>query len=534
MAMPEQDKDVTIVVFRKWKKVEEPSMPLHDVIALFPEIPADYVGQLCQSFVWVGQHGGADYHAVISQTVPATKKDYTELKNYLEKERGYKFKVIQKALPKHHETRREEAKRIREHTPDAEKNPVVAPYVGAAAISGAAGGAAFALTSAYLQHRKRARKKSKGNPLFKKPVTEEALREREAKHFIKELTHALNKVRHYIRKARLDKAEEQFKEADFLRKEIVKLRPQNRRTLKKLRWLDEETEALKTHLYKIAQEETQLERTGKPSLTLKEYRMRHFLMNPRWRYDRDHFGKEWYDPKAAGMEITNQPEEMYGVTTGWLMRDLYGTWAEVKTPDGYFYWMTGLEEYYETPKEFLPEEEEPHPSVSREPTPVSWDKLSVKRRKFLVPMSRPKEARRKWKDIPEWEQAHLRRMTEKSTYDVKTLKNPARPGSKRPGRKRRPSMPPRRGLSEQMGRQRLRREKYGPKIGDRHGFAPPRANPVFMADERTTVFDQNKPVMSPRKYKGSYDAEKDIDQAVGRFLKTPMRKKPKKRPKRRK
>ena len=49
-----------IVVFRRWQN--------GDVIALFPELPADLYGEYCDAYEHVGQHGGADYFGVIQKT----------------------------------------------------------------------------------------------------------------------------------------------------------------------------------------------------------------------------------------------------------------------------------------------------------------------------------------------------------------------------------------------------------------------------------------------------------------------------------
>ena len=56
------------VVFRRWRDGG-------GVIALFPELPADTHGIYCDSYMHVGQHGGADYHAVVRQTDPATPEE---------------------------------------------------------------------------------------------------------------------------------------------------------------------------------------------------------------------------------------------------------------------------------------------------------------------------------------------------------------------------------------------------------------------------------------------------------------------------
>ena len=48
------------VVFRRWQN--------GDVIALFPELPADLYGEYCDAYEHVGQHGGADFFGVIQKT----------------------------------------------------------------------------------------------------------------------------------------------------------------------------------------------------------------------------------------------------------------------------------------------------------------------------------------------------------------------------------------------------------------------------------------------------------------------------------
>jgi hypothetical protein len=94
------------VVFRKWKDTG-------DVIALFPELPADIYGWYCDSYMHVGQHGGADYHGVISQTVPATPDEYAALSGELNRI-GYRLRLLARASWRQHERRREEARRFRQ------------------------------------------------------------------------------------------------------------------------------------------------------------------------------------------------------------------------------------------------------------------------------------------------------------------------------------------------------------------------------------------------------------------------------------
>lgn len=59
------------VIFRKWNN--------GDVIALFPEIPADISGLFCDSYEHIGQHGAAHYRSVILNTKPALPSEYASL-----------------------------------------------------------------------------------------------------------------------------------------------------------------------------------------------------------------------------------------------------------------------------------------------------------------------------------------------------------------------------------------------------------------------------------------------------------------------
>ena len=92
----------TVVVFRKWKD--------GDVIALFPEVPADRAGILCLSYERVGQHGGADYQGVVHETKPATEAEYQALAEEL-KRAGYNLRPVKRASRKHYETLLAEARR---------------------------------------------------------------------------------------------------------------------------------------------------------------------------------------------------------------------------------------------------------------------------------------------------------------------------------------------------------------------------------------------------------------------------------------
>ena len=79
----ERDKNITIVVFRKYKD--------GDIIALFPEV--EDTTNFCMSYQFVGQHGGACYYGVVGQTKLASPEEYASLKKHLEVDFGYNFKV---------------------------------------------------------------------------------------------------------------------------------------------------------------------------------------------------------------------------------------------------------------------------------------------------------------------------------------------------------------------------------------------------------------------------------------------------------
>ncbi len=86
-----------IVVFRRWRDTGS-------IIALFPELPADLLGQYCDSFETIGQHGAADYMGVIVVTRPAKAHEYTDLARELETI-GYNLRVVQRVSHKQHARR---------------------------------------------------------------------------------------------------------------------------------------------------------------------------------------------------------------------------------------------------------------------------------------------------------------------------------------------------------------------------------------------------------------------------------------------
>lgn len=79
----------TKVVFRKDKK--DPT----EIIALFPEEPADYTGNECLAYAHIGQHFAANYRLAISTTEPANEKEFLNLQKELE-DIGYNLEIRQK------------------------------------------------------------------------------------------------------------------------------------------------------------------------------------------------------------------------------------------------------------------------------------------------------------------------------------------------------------------------------------------------------------------------------------------------------
>jgi hypothetical protein len=95
----------TKVVFRKWSKA---AWSNGDIIALFPEVPADYNGFHCQSYAHIGQHGAADTCIIRARTVPAKPEEYAELKAELERI-GYVLEVRTRITSQMHAKRRASA-----------------------------------------------------------------------------------------------------------------------------------------------------------------------------------------------------------------------------------------------------------------------------------------------------------------------------------------------------------------------------------------------------------------------------------------
>ncbi len=87
--VPEQPAPApTKVIFRR--HLEEP----REVVAIFPELPADVVGRYATCYAHVGQHGSCDpVYLVDVLTLPATPEEYAPLQKELE-QIGYVLDVI--------------------------------------------------------------------------------------------------------------------------------------------------------------------------------------------------------------------------------------------------------------------------------------------------------------------------------------------------------------------------------------------------------------------------------------------------------
>lgn len=91
------------VVFRKWYN--------GDIIALFPQEPADRYGMFCQSYEHIGQHGGADYDGVVRRTRPAKPGEYADLKDELVGIGYDDLQVAARVTRRDQETRKQRAAR---------------------------------------------------------------------------------------------------------------------------------------------------------------------------------------------------------------------------------------------------------------------------------------------------------------------------------------------------------------------------------------------------------------------------------------
>ena len=88
----------TPVVFRVGQQEGE-------VFALFPTLPADDPGSLCEAYESIGQHGAAHYSHCIQSSRPATPDEYAPLAAELERI-GYSLQIVKRASPTMHHQRK--------------------------------------------------------------------------------------------------------------------------------------------------------------------------------------------------------------------------------------------------------------------------------------------------------------------------------------------------------------------------------------------------------------------------------------------
>lgn len=69
--MRTQDRPMDKVIFRAQRD--------GTIIAVWPAIPADNEGNLCQTYEHVGQHGAGDWNVIVRNSFPATPQQYNPL-----------------------------------------------------------------------------------------------------------------------------------------------------------------------------------------------------------------------------------------------------------------------------------------------------------------------------------------------------------------------------------------------------------------------------------------------------------------------
>lgn len=91
-----------VVIFRAY--------PDGEVAAIFPEIPGDYTGRLCVSYMHVGQHGQGHCSDVIAATRPARPEEWRALAQELTSI-GYDLNVKKRVTEAMDRKRRAESRR---------------------------------------------------------------------------------------------------------------------------------------------------------------------------------------------------------------------------------------------------------------------------------------------------------------------------------------------------------------------------------------------------------------------------------------
>lgn len=92
-----------LVIFRRWKDTG-------DVVAIFPEQPADDQGRYCLAHDELGQQIAAEYEQVMQDTTPVTAQEYGRFAHELTM-LGYDLLPISQASEQHHERRRAAARK---------------------------------------------------------------------------------------------------------------------------------------------------------------------------------------------------------------------------------------------------------------------------------------------------------------------------------------------------------------------------------------------------------------------------------------
>lgn len=98
---PPRYKGKDVVIFRAY--------PDGEVVAIFPEIPGDHTGTLCNSYMHVGQHGMAHCRDVANATRPARPEEWRDLAKELT-QIGYDLNVKKRVTEAMDKKRRAESR----------------------------------------------------------------------------------------------------------------------------------------------------------------------------------------------------------------------------------------------------------------------------------------------------------------------------------------------------------------------------------------------------------------------------------------
>lgn len=91
------------VIFRRWNDTG-------DIVAIFPELPADDQGRFCLAHDELGQQIAADYEQVMQDTTPGSPEECGRFAHELTL-LGYDLRPISQASDQHHERRRAAARK---------------------------------------------------------------------------------------------------------------------------------------------------------------------------------------------------------------------------------------------------------------------------------------------------------------------------------------------------------------------------------------------------------------------------------------